>query len=361
MDTKCFACARKARVLYVLAAVLIIVNALMDTASAADNPKELVFLNWSDYMDPELIKEFQQKHGVKIREAYFETDEMRDEKLVATDGSGYDLAVVNGPALHAYAKRNWLAPLDRTNVPNLQHLDTKYLDAFPSAAGHVAPYFWGTTGIAYRKDKITEPVTSWKQMFQPADALRGKIVMIKDSRDLIGMALKALGYSANSTDKKALAEAEQLLLAQKPYVKTYSYLSLSKDSVLVTGEAWMAMMYSGDALMVKEFHPDIEYVVPEEGGNLWVDYLVVMRASPRQELARKFIDFLLEPKNAARLAQFVYYATPNRAAEKLLPKDFLADPVIYPPRSVLEKSESYNIYPPRVQKRRNNIFTRVTR
>ena len=207
MDAKCFACARKARVLYVLAAVLIIVNALMDTASAADNPKELVFLNWSDYMDPELIKEFQQKHGVKISEVYFETDEMRDDKLVATNGSGYDLAVVNGPVLHAYVKRDWLAPLDRANVPNLKHVDPKYINAYPSAAGHAVPYFWGTTGIAYRKDKITEPVTSWKQMFQPADALRGKIVMIKDSRDLIGMALKALGYSANSTDKKALAEA----------------------------------------------------------------------------------------------------------------------------------------------------------
>ncbi len=361
MDTKCFACARKARVLYVLAAVLIIVNALMDTASAADNPKELVFLNWSDYMDSALIKEFEQKHGVKIRQAYFETDELREDMLLATNGAGYDLVVVNGPALHAYAKRNWLAPLDRANVPNLRHLDTKYLDAFPSAAGHAAPYFWGTTGIAYRKDKITKPVTSWKQLFQPAEALRGKIVMIKDSRDLIGMALKALGYSANSTDKKALAEAEQLLLAQKPYVKTYSYVSLAKDSVLVTGEAWMAMIYSGDALMLQEHHPDITYVVPEEGGNLWIDYLVVMRASTKQALARKFIDFLLEPKNAVRLAQFVYYATPNKTAEKMLPKDFLSDPVIYPSKDIVDKSESYTILPPRVLKKRNSIFSRVTR
>jgi len=361
MGTKCFACARKARVLYVLAAVLIILNALMETASAADKQNELVLLNWSEYMDPELIKEFEQKHSVKIRQAYFETDELRDDMLLATNGAGYDLVVSNGPALHAYAKRNWLAPLDRANVPNLKHVDPKYLDAFPSTAGHAVPYFWGTTGIAYRKDKIIAPVTSWKQLFQPADALRGKIVMIKDSHDLIGMALKALGYSANSTDKKELAEAEQLLLAQKPYVKTYSYVSLTKESVLVTGEAWMAMMYSGDALMLKEHHPDITYVVPEEGGNIWIDYLVVMRASTKQALAHKFIDFLLEPKNAVRLAQFVYYATPNKTAEKMLPKDFLNDPVIYPSGEVLDKSESYAILPSRAAKTRNSIFSRVTR
>jgi spermidine/putrescine transport system substrate-binding protein len=361
MDTKYFACALKARVLFGLVAILIMLNVMIDTSSAADNANELVFLNWSDYMDPELIKEFEQKHGVKIKQAYFETDELRDDMLLATNGADYDLVVSNGLALQAYAKRNWLAPLTKANVPNLKHVDSKYTQAFASAAGQAVPYFWGTTGIVFRQDKIRQPVTSWKQLFEPAEALRGKIVMIKDSRDLIGMALKALGYSANSTDQNELAEVKKLLLAQKPYVKTYSYLSLTEESALVTGKAWMAMIYNGDALMLQEHHPDIAYVVPEEGGNLWIDYLVVMRASTKQELARKFINFLLEPDIAARLAQFVYFATPNKTAEKRLPKDFLADPVIYPSREILEKSEFDKILPARVVRTRNQIFSQVTR
>ena len=332
----------------------------LPTATAAE-PRELVLLNWSEYIDPELVREFERRHGVKIREVYYETDEMRDDLLIDTEGKGYDLVVCNGPSVARYSQRQWLAPLSAAQVPNLRHVEQRWLTMFPEAEGRAVPYFWGTTGIAYRKDKVAGPVTSWKQLYAPAEELRGRIVMIRDSRELIGMALKSLGYSANSVDPGELAAAEKLLLAQKPYVREYSYLTLTEESVLVTGEAWMAMMYSGDALTVKEHESNIEYVVPAEGGNLWVDYLVVLASSSRQELAARFIDFLHEPANNARLAQFVSYATPNRAAVKLLPADFLADPVIYPPAEVLVRCEPYQVLSGRGLRQRNGIFARITR
>lgn len=343
-----------------LTTVSLVLVSQVDTCHAAAK-QELVFLTWSEYIDPDIVKEFEKKYNAKIKEIYFETDEMRDEMMVTADGKGYDLVIANGPTISRYVKRKWLAPINKKQISNMKYIDIKWLKAFPDAEKYTTPYFWGTTGIAYRKDKVGKPVTSWNQLFKPGEDLRGKIVMIKDSRDLIGMALKALGYSANSTEKKELVAAEKLLMGQKPFVKTYSSLNLTKDSVLVTGEAWMAMAYNGDALMLKEFNEDIEFVVPQEGGNLWCDYLVIPESSSKKELAAKFINYLHGPKINARNAEFVYYATPNQAAERLLPKDFLEDPVSYPSKSVIEKSETHKALPARVQRNRNNIFSRVTK
>lgn len=183
--------------------------------------------------------------------------------------------------------------------------------------------------------------------------------MIKSARDAIGMALKALGHSANSTDARALDEAEQLLLEQRPHVKSYTYVSLGEESDLVKGGIVAAMIYNGDALMLREHNSEIVFTVPREGGALWVDYLTVPRASPRKALAARFIDFLTEPRNAARNADFVHYATTNRGAEKLLPPEYFAEPVIYPPKDVLARCEFDAELAPRVVKRRNDIFARV--
>lgn len=197
-------------------------------------------------------------------------------------------------------------------------------------------------------------------LFKPSESLRGKIAMLDSQRDALGMALKALGYSANSTESKEISEAVELLLAQKPFVKTYTYLVLDENSALVKGDVAMAMMFSGDALMVQEEHDEIQYLVPREGGNIWADYLVVMQESRNKDLAYAFINFLNEPENAAQLAEFVYYATPNKSAEKLMPTEFLEDSVIYPSEEVLSKCEAYKPLAPRATKKRNTQFSRLT-
>jgi len=342
-----------------LGAMLILIAIFGANSVTQAAPQELVFLNWSDYMDLELLAEFEKKHGVKVKQIYFEHDEARDNILVEADGKGYDLAIVNGGNMTAYRQRGWLASINEADVPNLKHVDRRWITAFDAAVGHAAPYFWGTLGIGYRSDLVSEPITSWMQLFRPPERLQGRIGMIGDPTDLLGMALKALGYSVNSANPQELAEAERLLITQKPFVRTYSYVSLSEGSSLVTGDVIASMMYSGDALMVAEHQSDIVYVVPEEGGNIWVDYLVVMEGSTNKKLAKLFIDFLNEPENAARLAQFVYYATPNLAAERLLPREFLDDPTIYPSSDVLKKSEFHAELSPRADRSRNTIFSRV--
>lgn len=332
---------------------------VLATEPVQQPPRDLVVLNWSEYLDPDLISEFEQQHNAKITEVYFESDDLRDDMLLETSGQGYDVAIVNGANMETYRKRGWLAPLTEQQVPNLRHVDARWLDAFEGVRGHAAPHFWGTTGIAYRKDLVEKPITSWMELYKPAEYLRGKIGMVENARDTIGMALKALGYSANSSDTQELEAAEQLLLEQKPYVRNYGYLLLSEDSALVSGELIATILYSGDALMVQEHQPEVEYVVPEEGGNIWVDYLVVLEGSGQKDLAWQFIDFLNQPENAARLAEYVYYATPNKAAEKLLPAEFLEDPIIYPDAASLKKSEFYTPLPAAAVRKRNLIFSGV--
>ena len=329
--------------------------------SHAAGTNELRILNWSEYMDPEIVKEFEAKYNATVKFTYFESDETRTDMLLEADGIGYDLVLVNGINMNIYRKRGWLAPLDEEKIPNMRHIDRRWIEAFPAAEGMGAPFFWGTLGIAYRRDLVEKPLRSWMDFFRPEKKLQGSIVMVKSSRDVIGAALQALGYSTNSIDNQALNEAEALLLEQKPHVMSYSYISLSKKSALVTGEVVASMIYSGDALMVQEHNENIAYVVPEEGSNLWVDYWVLMQSSNQKELAMAFIDFINDPKIAARMAMYVYYATPNLAAEPLLPADFLANPVIYPDRAVLERSEFYQELPARNIKKRNTVFSRVIR
>ncbi|MFZ0468163.1 MAG: spermidine/putrescine ABC transporter substrate-binding protein [Thiogranum sp.] len=328
-------------------------------AAPPASPRTLVLLNWSDYIDPALVEKFEARFNAKVSEVFFESDDQRDDMMLETDGAGYDVVLVNGSSVDDYRKRGWLAPLGRSTIENIKYVDPQWVDAFPASRGYAVPYFWGTMGIAYRTDLVEQPPTSWMDLLKPAEYLRHRVSMIGSARDLFTSALKGLGYSANSDNPADINAAEHLLLAQKPYVRTYSYLALNETSALVSGDVIAAMMYNGDALMVHEYNDKIVYVLPKEGGNIWVDYLAVMESSKNKDLAWALINFLNEPENAAQLAQFVYYATPNQAAEKLLPPEFLSNPVIYPGKQALDKSEFYTALPPRALKQRNIAATRV--
>jgi len=348
-------CFRKAK----WAAFFLVFTAVFAQTAQAVESKELVFLNWQNYMDPDIIAEFEQRTDITVKQIYFDSDTARDELLLDTEGKGFDVVLINGASIRILAKRGWLEPLDESSIPNLKYVNPRWRTEFEKAEDFGVPYFWGTIGIVYRQDLVPFAVSSWMDLLQPIEQLRGKISMIGDSSDLIGAALKALGYSLNSTDEQEMKEAEALLQAQAPAVNTYRYPSLNKDSALLTGQIAMSMMYNGDTRMLQEYSDNIVFVLPEEGGNIWTDYLSVLSASSRKADAKRFINFLNKPEIAARLAQYVYYATPNQAAEALLPADFRSDPVIYPSDEALRNSEVYSRLPPRAHKNRAAIFSRI--
>jgi spermidine/putrescine transport system substrate-binding protein len=322
---------------------------------------ELVILNWADYLDPEVVAEFEKENGAKVRFVYFESDEGRDNYLVEQGIAGIDVALVDNTAVKPYAKRGWLKPLRKEDIPNLRHIDPKWAEYYKGLSEYGAAYSWGTLGIVYRRDLVKPAPASWLDLLRPSEAARGRILMIDDSVELIAVALKALGYSMNESSEQALKEAKALLLDQRPAVREYGYFAVDKSSSLISGDTVMGMAYNGDALILADLDERIGFLVPKEGSSLWVDYLVIMSKAPHPELAMRFIDFINRPQVAARNAQYTYSATANSAAEKLLPEEFLGDPLVYPPPEVMARCEAYAEQSPAVRRRINMIYADVTR
>lgn len=349
-------------------------GAAAEVDAAARGTEELVLFTWADYVDPGVVADFEREHGVRLRQVHYENDEVRDQVMGQSGGAGFDVLLVDGTGVEAYLRRGWIVPIAPAAAPNLTHLDPRWMPrrrehpGSPGSRGpekpgdtpHAAvPYVWGTLGIAYRRDLIGQDMDSWMDLLRPAPELRGRILMSGDSLDLVGMALKALGHSMNSGDPGALAQASELLLAQQPAVRRYGALGVDEDSELLRGEVVAAMTYNGDAAALMEHNPAVIYLVPREGGALWVDYLAVAAASTRKALGIAFIDYMNRPEVAARNAQGIYYATPNRAAEALLPESYLADPLVYPDAETLERCEVYQPLAPEALRARVQAYSRI--
>ncbi len=346
-------------ILYALLAIFISVPSGFADSTSGAGPTELTFLNWSEYMDPALIESFEKEYNVDVKELFFETDETKEEMILASGGKGFDVVLSSGMPVSSYIKQGWLAKLSEAEIPNMKHVDPRWRNAKPEISDYVVPYVWGTTGIVYRRDLLKREIKSWLQFYRPEEDLRGKIVTIKDSAEIVGMALKALGYSMNSEDRGHYADARELLFAQKPYILEYSYVALNDESSLLTGKTWMAMVYNGDGLILQQKHPGIVFTIPREGTALWVDYLVVMDQSNNKKAAYQFINFLNRPENAARLAEYLMFATPNTEAKKHLSSEHLNNKMIYPNRAALENSEVETQLSPRIEKLRRTIFSEV--
>jgi len=321
--------------------------------------KELRFLTWVEYVDPEVTAEFARKHGADIKFFYFNSDSERDRLLTESDGRGYDLVTINGPAVDHYRRLGWLARLDPSRLPDLAHASPRWRDGYPGAREYAVPYMVGTLGIAYRRDLVPEGIDSWMDLFQPDEALCGKIYMSGDSRELINMALKAIGATAASTDPAAYARAEALLLAQRPCVAGFAYPT-QENSILSDGRAAAAMAFNDVAGLI-ETDPRVAFVVPKEGGGLWVDYTVALASSPNRDLALQFLNYTQKPQVHARLALFAGAMPTNPAAEKLLPAKVRADRNRFPDAATLARSEEDKGSPAHIVRLRNAIFSKVVR
>lgn len=328
-------------------------------AASADERVKLVLLTWEDYLSPKVVEEFEQRYQVDLIETYFESDHDRTRLLEETGAEGVDLILVAGSDIRLYAQNGWLSPLQEELIPTLEMVDPDWRNAFSGSARYGLPYLWGTTGIAYRSDLIKQPISRWMDLFNPDAALHGKIQMTDDSSELVQVALKALGYSLNSDDPVELDKAKQLLMQQRPHVFRYQYGAVIEDSPLLTGDVLAAFCYNGDALMLQEYHSAIRYVVPEEGTNLWGDYIAVSARSDHPDLAHFFLNFINQPRQAARNAQYLYSATPNIEAQKQLPKSMRSDPLIYPEVDVLGRSEFSRMINYEMLRQRHQIGTQL--
>jgi spermidine/putrescine transport system substrate-binding protein len=294
---------------------------------------------WPDYLDPELVREFEDAYGVRVQIDYYDTNEVMIAKLQAGGTGQYDLVVGSDYAVAVLVEQDLLEPLDLSLIPNLDNLDERF--AAQSVEGedrYAVPYLWGTSGLGVRSDLVPDGAPeSWALVFDPGED-PGPFTMMNDVRETIGAALLYLGHSANSTDPGELAEAERLLMEQRGRVLTYAPFATARD-LLGSGDAHVVHNFSGDILMLREEVPEVRYVIPREGAIVWTDNMAVPRGAPHKRLAEVFVNFILDPRVGARLSEFAHYPTPNRAALPLVDAELRADRSVYPDSAVLERLE----------------------
>jgi spermidine/putrescine transport system permease protein len=307
---------------------------LIAPAALSAGARELNVFIWSNYIAPETLRRFEQRHRVRVNLDVYDSN----EALLAKMQSGnvdYDVACPSSYTVQVLIAQGLLRELDWSALPHAPNLDARFL-GLPHDPGnrHSVPYFWGTTGIAYRKSRVGA-VDSWGALWDAR--FRGRILMLDDARETFGAALRWKGFSLNTTDPVPLAAAQRLLVAQRPLVRAYN--SSSFEDVLLSGDVWLAQGWNGQFARAMAQDPDIAYVVPKEGSALFLDSLVVPRDAPHPDLAHAFIDFVLEADVAAEICRTMQYSSPNRAAVALLPPAIRDNPAIFPPGDVVARTE----------------------
>jgi putrescine transport system substrate-binding protein len=313
-------------------------------APAGAEERVLNVYNWSDYIDPQVIEDFQKETGIKVRYDVFDSNEVLETKLL-TGNSGYDVVVPSAYFLERQVKAGVFGKLDKSRLPNLANLDPEIMQR---AAGHDpgnehgVVYMWGTTGIGYDEAKVKSimpdaPVDSWKLVFDPAVVSKFKgcgVSVLEDPTDMVGTVLLYLGKDPNSQSEADLKLAEERLLAIRPYIRMIT--SAQYIEGLANGELCIAVGYSGDILQARDRAAeagkpvDIRYSIPKEGALMWFDTLAIPADAKHPGNAHLFIDYLLRPEVAARNSDFVNYANANAKATGLVNEELRNDPGIYP-------------------------------
>lgn len=303
----------KTRMIFLAVVGAALLIAAMPGAAIAETQVLNVY-NWDDYIDEEILPEFEAKFGVTVNYDFYDSNETLLAKLQA-GATGFDVVFPSDYMVEIMIKLKLLEPLDTSKIPNMANLDPRFLDQpFDPGNTYSLPYTWGTAGIGYRADLVTDPVESWAIFWDEKYA--GRSVLLDDMRETIGFALKYLGYSYNSRDPEELRAAKDVLIRQKPMVKAYS--SGQAENFLVSGDAWLVHSWSGDVYRVALEEPNIQYVIPKEGSSMFIDNCAIPATAQNKELAHAFINFLLEPEIDARIHNHIRYLTPNAAALEYL-------------------------------------------
>jgi len=307
--------------------------------NSAGSKKTLRLYVWTDYIDKEIIKEFEAKYSVKVIEENFPSNEVMISKLKA-GGGGYDVIVPSDYMITTMRQDNLLMKLPKEKIPNLSHLAEQFRSVgYDPQLEYTVPYMWGTTGFAYNSAKISNPPKTWKEFFDPAfsQPAAKRLSLLDDPREVLGAALKSNGHSLNSTVSEELALAKQKVVALKPLISRFD--TMSYKDLLASGDLWMAQAYSGDVVKMQKTNPELRYVIPEDGATLWVDNLAIPSGAPNAALAAEFINFVMTPEINQRIALSIHYATTNQSARDLLPASELGNAAIYPPKEVESRLE----------------------
>lgn len=304
------------------------------------NGEKLVVYNWGEYIDPEVLTMFEEETGIDIVYEEFETNEILYPKI-SSGAIAYDVICPSDYMIQRMIENDLLSEINFDNIPNLKNIGKQYLEQsrqFDPENKYSVPYCWGTVGILYNKMMVDEPVDSWSILWDPK--YKDNILMQDSVRDAFGVTLKYLGYSLNSTDLDELTDAKNLLIEQKPLVQAY-VIDQVRDK-MIGNEAALGVIYSGEAIYTQKENPNLEYVIPKEGSNIWIDSWVIPKNAEHKENAEKFINFLCRPDIALMNFEYITYSTPNEAARELIEDESIRNSEIaFPDLSKYDNLETF--------------------
>lgn len=301
---------------------------------------QVIVYNWGEYIDPEIIDLFEEETGIDVIYEEFETNEIMYPKI-QSGAIAYDVVCPSDYMIQRMIENDLLAEINYDHIPNLKYIGDNYMKMsrqFDPENKYSVPYLWGTVGILYNKKMVDEPVDSWGILW---DKKYEDSILMQDSvRDAFAVALKYLGYSLNSTDLDELEAAKNLLIEQKPLVQAY-VIDQVRDK-MIGGEAALGVIYSGEALYCQQENPDLDYVIPKEGTNIWIDSWVIPKNAKNVENAEAFINFLCRPDIAKMNFDYITYSIPNTAGRDLIEDESLRNsPIAFPDDSKLENCETF--------------------
>lgn len=311
------------------------------TGCGKKNENQVYIYNWGEYIDESVLEQFEEETGIHPVYDTFETNEDMYPK-VETGAVSYDVICPSDYMIQRMIRENLLAEINYDNIPNIKNLEPDYLKSaaeFDPGNKYSVPYCWGTLGILYNRTMVDGSIDSWEAIFD--EKYKDNIVMMNSVRDAFGLTLKYLGYSLNSTDESQLNEARDLLIQQNSIVQGYA-VDQVRDK-MIGGEAAIGVIYSGEAIYTQRENSDLEYVVPKEGSNVWIDGWVIPKSSANKENAEAFINFLCRPDIALKNFEYITYSTPNKAARELIEDEEIKNSeVAFPDSSVLSRCETFH-------------------
>lgn len=340
-----------------LLTTLTFIFVLLLTACSSGDKQKLNVYNVGEYIDPEVIKIFEKEFDCKVNYEVYDSNETMYQKVKA-GGTSYDVIFPSDYMIEKMINEGLLLPLDYSKITNFKYISDEYKNLpYDPENLYSVPYFWGTVGILYDKTVVTDPVDSWSILWD--EDYKGNIFMYDSQRDSLMVALKLLGYSMNTQNIEELEEAKQLLIEQSPLV--YAYVTDTVIDGMIAGNAALAVVYSGDANYIMDENENMEYVIPKEGSNIWVDAMVIPSTAQNVDLAHEFINFMQRPEIALMNTEYVMYSTPNTEVLAMVSEEEWTQSEAYSPSQELLDSLPMETFrdPGEFIKQYDEIWTQV--
>lgn len=309
-----------------------------EEVETSSEQQQLFLFNWGNYIDPELIKEFEAETGIQVVYETFDSNDAMEAKL-KQGGTRYDIVFPSESSITKLVNQNLLQKLDHSKIKGLENISPFLLNS-PVDKGnqYTVPYFWGTVGIMVNTKYIDpESIQTWNDLWK--EDFKNKVLVLDGNREALGVALQSLGYSLNSKNENELHAAEVKLKELKPNVR--AVLNEEIKTMMKLEEAPIGMGYSGDAAAVAEENPNVQYILPKDGSAVWTDNFAIAHTAVNIDGAYAFINFMLRPENAARNAEYVGYSTPNEKAKELMNPEVTSDETYYPSEEIINSLEHY--------------------